>query len=254
MKGLSVIPFFLASLAACGGGQGTSASGLAGSSGGAGGAPDAGTADEAATAATTGTGGSTGIAGTTGTTDSAGAAGVAGTAGAAGGVMACGGANGNGPDGFFDTAGGVPVVPVDGCPATDTASGASGASCTTYAQCTTDAGTQYCLHQRCSEDECLVDADCPAGTMCTCRTWILGSARFRGNLCLPTGCRTDADCPGGTCLLAAGGLCNSVIGKYCHRASDACGPGGPCCQSPATCSYSTETGHWGCVVLPRCSG
>jgi hypothetical protein len=97
-------------------------------------------------------------------------------------------------------------------------------------------------------DQCLADADCPAGTMCGCR----GELFSLGNQCIPTGCRTDADCAGGTCVPSFGGFCNRINGKYCNGASDACSPSGGC--AAGDCRYAPETGKWACVLTHQCGG
>ena len=59
-------------------------------------------------------------------------------------------------------------------------------------------------HNRCVDDECSSDDDCPAPSVCT------SADPFGIRRCLPAACTSDADCterPGGVCRFFTGGCC-----------------------------------------------
>jgi len=181
------------------------------------------------------------------------------------------GASGDGP--------GMPVVPVNHRPDDSQCAqprqaqgcGFTGGTCSTDADCTSDAGTNgRCVEPSinvctCSYDTCATDGDCPTGQTCACHgSTYLGDF---GSTCVPGNCRVDADCgANGYCSPSAATTCGNTVlaGYYCHTAMDRCtnDPECPMLQNPndpndlqaQTCGYSTAMGFWQCQPVPLCSG
>jgi hypothetical protein len=183
------------------------------------------------------------------------------------------------PDSAFD-ASGIPLQhrpsdaactqppPAAGCPF-------PGGTCTTDADCTSDAATNgRCIEPSinsctCTYDACAGDADCPTGQTCACHgAPYLGSA---GNGCLPGNCRVDTDCEAGKgyCSPSPSAQCGTgtgpgLVGYYCHTAKDLCindadcpvlrNPSDPNDVTSQTCSYSAPAGRWQCQPAPICGG
>ena len=109
----------------------------------------------------------------------------------------------------------------------------------------------------CTYDACLTDADCGAGTACTCNGNYVGGAGYSGTQsttkCVVSNCRLDSDCgPGGFCSPSRTGTCGTVGGFYCHTAHDECGNDSDCAGT--ACTYSPEVGHWICALGGGCGG
>jgi hypothetical protein len=78
-----------------------------------------------------------------------------------------------------------------------------------------------------------------------------------GNTCLTSNCRVDADCgAGGYCSPADNvSSCGSVLGYFCHTASDMCLDDSDCTGSgmgPQVCTYVPTAGHWECKTSGLC--
>lgn len=109
---------------------------------------------------------------------------------------------------------------------------------------------------KCTDDACLRDADCPSGTICVCGTDELSHR----NRCAPGNCESDADCGGFTCgesmvhALPAGydsrgpsvGL---VSGRYCRSARDTCQSHADC--PGAKCTFQDSAFRCARVPIPR---
>ncbi len=133
----------------------------------------------------------------------------------------------------------------------------SDSSCTdgTNGRCVeSGGGVLYCS---CTYDTCANDAACPSGQTCACH----GSAYVegQGNTCIQGNCRVDSDCDGGAgyCSPAEDTMsCGSLLGYYCHTASDQCLDDTDCGQSsqggPQVCTYSTTAHRWQCQVEGLC--
>jgi hypothetical protein len=115
-------------------------------------------------------------------------------------------------------------------------------------------GAIYCS---CTYDTCANDAACPSDQTCACH----GSPYVggQGNTCTQGNCRVDSDCDGGAgyCSPAENTMsCGSLLGYYCHTASDQCVDDTDCGQSsqggPQVCTYSTTTNRWQCQVEGLC--
>jgi hypothetical protein len=102
-------------------------------------------------------------------------------------------------------------------------------------------------------DQCLTDADCPNGGVCSCAGSTFEYAKATRNLCVPADCHVDADCgPGGACSPTVSSDCGAfygVQGYYCHTADDTCTVDSECVQNGTQgyCAYAPETGHWACA-------
>ena len=113
----------------------------------------------------------------------------------------------------------------------------------------------------CAYDDCLTDADCAAGTACSCDA-NRGGAGASGNptKCVPANCRVDADCgAGGFCSQSGstggpGGCGAFVTGFFCHTPDDECGNASDCGSLGMACVYSREVGHWVCEAVTICAG
>lgn len=104
------------------------------------------------------------------------------------------------------------------------------------------------LGTRCFYDECAVDTDCPANSVCQC-----GSGGAAANTCSPVGdCRTDSDCVGGYCSPSKD-YCATFNGYFCHSASDQCNTDQDCENSGeglgAKCIVDTKSGQWSCEQI-----
>jgi hypothetical protein len=114
----------------------------------------------------------------------------------------------------------------------------------------------------CSYDECSTDTDCGANKLCVCGTGT-GAGGRTGNTCLPSNCEVDSDCgTGGYCSPTYDTTCgayNGVVGFFCHRAADECGPdtcvndsdctqrdGGVTQGGPGYCAWDPNASAWSC--------
>jgi hypothetical protein len=133
-----------------------------------------------------------------------------------------------------------------------------GPSCTTDSECADAGGGPRCLHGQCSFDQCLVDADCAAGSTCGCANSYYGGNAIHGNGCFTSNCRVDSDCgSGGYCSPSFGAYCGGLTGFYCHKAADTCVNDTDCsCTSSrgGTCHYEPTVSHWQCEAAVVCSG
>jgi hypothetical protein len=105
------------------------------------------------------------------------------------------------------------------------------------------------------EDQCLTDADCGPGYICSCAGNTFGYSKSTANFCVPASCETDADCgPGGYCSpsVGEGGNFYGVQSYECHGCADCCvndvdcGATTPGQLGQPYCAYSPELGHWAC--------
>lgn len=83
-------------------------------------------------------------------------------------------------------------------------------------------GNPTMVGRACEYDNCSVDADCPAGSVCACGRLRGGWAR--ANACVGASCRVDADCgPGGYCVPEVWEACVTyVLGYTCMTPLHAC--------------------------------
>ena len=134
-------------------------------------------------------------------------------------------------------------------------------SCMTDSDCQGGASYtpyQYCLHNLCRADQCLIDSDCSSDSVCACADQFTGNA-LHTNLCVLTGCHVDADCPSGLCSPAGGqNLCLPFSGYRCRSAMDTCQSNGDCAGSTngtgGSCSYDSTSGHWQCESVCTIAG
>jgi hypothetical protein len=120
-------------------------------------------------------------------------------------------------------------------------------SCSSLSECTADYFYVACLHGSCSVDACITDSDCSAGQLCVCANQIGGGGAVRlGNECMTTQCRIDSDCGGGQVCSPSIGSCSSLLGYYCHTATDECLTDTDCCGTTPLCEFDTTKGHWAC--------
>jgi len=131
------------------------------------------------------------------------------------------------------------------------------ATCTTNADCASDAGSFFttCLRGRCSFDQCLSDADCGAGGVCACAAdYYGGNAAYHANVCVRGNCRVDADCGAGGYCSASHGYCGSFQGFYCHSKADTCvDETKDCTGCGNACVYSPTVGAFTCASI-GCAG
>lgn len=114
----------------------------------------------------------------------------------------------------------------------------------TATACTASAGDSN------GSDECLTDADCPDGGVCSCAGSTFEFAHETRNLCVASQCRTDADCNNTECSPSVGdcGTFYGVQGYFCHSAADTCARDSDCNQGGQAgyCFFSRDAGHWTC--------
>ena len=221
-----------------------------------------------------GGGGTSGAAGNESTASSGSSGESNGPGGSASGNPAGGGTAGTGAAGSDASAGSVGSAGTSGstagCPPPPTpahrpvatacqpdGNGATGAACALDSDCQADGGIPWCLGGHCASDQCLSDADCPAGQACGCSSLSSGRA---ANTCVPSGCRVDSDCSSGLCspTYVNNGFCQTLSGYQCRGPSDQCvsadycSPANVCGASGSTdsavwlCNYSPTAGHWTC--------
>lgn len=134
--------------------------------------------------------------------------------------------------------------------------GFDGGSCNGDADCQ-DASlgpNAHCVEHVCGEDECLVDADCAAGTICICSSDVGGGNGLHVNRCVPSNCTTDGDCGSGNYCVPSRGYCGGADGFYCTSGSDTCVvPQSDCACGGNACVYAPEVGHFACGAT-TCSG
>ncbi|MBV8760837.1 MAG: hypothetical protein JO257_26320 [Deltaproteobacteria bacterium] len=111
--------------------------------------------------------------------------------------------------------------------------------------CTASAGDSN------GSDECLSDADCASGGVCSCAGKTFEYAHATRNICVQANCRTDADCTGGYLCSpsnADGGPFYGVQGYYCHTPHDQCTVDSECNDNGRAgyCMFAPEVGHWAC--------
>ena len=125
-------------------------------------------------------------------------------------------------------------------------------SCTTDADCTSDAFYHYCRAGKCEPDQCFTDSDCPSGQACACSNEFVGNG-VRANSCVMAQCHVDADCGAGeVCSPTEQDLCSSGSPFFaCHSSADKCRVDADCCASAPSCRYQGTVGHWECA--PRCT-
>ena len=111
----------------------------------------------------------------------------------------------------------------------------------------------------CTYDDCSTDADCAAGTLCSCRG-TLGDRPAGTNRCVTSNCRVDADCgANGYCSPSLDPSCGTYIGVsewFCHTSQDTCINDSDCPSTGGVtpfCGYKPEIGHWSCLSA-LCAG
>lgn len=100
-------------------------------------------------------------------------------------------------------------------------------------------------------DECLVDADCSGGGVCSCAGNSFEYAHKTRNFCVLANCRSDADCSlGFLCSPSdtSSGPFYGVGGYYCHTPNDMCIVDSECTQNGMNgyCMFAPEVGYWTC--------
>jgi hypothetical protein len=117
----------------------------------------------------------------------------------------------------------------------------------TYAQEADPPPPSNNLGTRCFYDECSIDSDCPASSVCQC-----GSGGAATNTCSPIGnCRVDADCASGFCSPSKDD-CADFNGYFCHTSSDQCASDDDCdgvSGIGAKCVANTSSGVWSCEQI-----
>ena len=122
----------------------------------------------------------------------------------------------------------------------------------TYGRCVQDLGKA----RACSYDECAADADCGGGSVCECRN----PAKHDANVCVHGNCKTDADCQGGYCSPSAVTLdpfCSldvpiGSVGYFCHTSADECVDDVDCEGGTATfpsCFFDVDKAHFDCFPV-----
>jgi hypothetical protein len=100
-------------------------------------------------------------------------------------------------------------------------------------------------------DECVSDADCTNGGVCSCSGSTFEYAHETRNICVPANCHVDADCGAFLCSPSNsdGGPFYGVQGYYCHTSHDTCGRDSDCVQNGTQgyCMFSAEVAHWACA-------
>ena len=103
---------------------------------------------------------------------------------------------------------------------------------------------------RCSYDQCLTDAECPAQYACECGTDL-------AHTCIAAACTLDSDCGGVPyCSFSVGHGLNSPDtydpaadrGLFCHTRDDLCVDDDDCLR-PQRCSYDRARNRWACQVF-----
>ena len=101
-------------------------------------------------------------------------------------------------------------------------------------------------------DQCLSDADCAGGAVCSCAPNTHEWAGQSRNICVPADCHVDGECgPGGACSPTVSADCGpfyGIQGYYCHTPVDNCTVDSECVQGTThgNCTYAPQTGHWAC--------
>jgi hypothetical protein len=113
------------------------------------------------------------------------------------------------------------------------------------------------LSRLCSYDECAVDADCAAGSVCRCRDDMeVGAALGLTNACVPSDCAVDSDCgAGGYCSPAPDlSACDTsqIGGYYCHTALDECASNSDCGAQKPVCIFDKSAKRWACSRRWEC--
>jgi hypothetical protein len=131
----------------------------------------------------------------------------------------------------------------------ETADGAA-VSCSSNTDCQAESSLidpPYCLGKQCRRDQCLVDSDCPSGTLCLCGADAGGGDIIRSNVCIPANCRLDSDCGANEYCSPSRGYCGAVSGFYCHSSRDTCvDVTTDCACGGNACVYAPTVGHFVC--------
>ncbi|MFL5305946.1 MAG: hypothetical protein ACJ8F1_12075 [Polyangia bacterium] len=143
------------------------------------------------------------------------------------------------------------------CASRPNTSPVDGISCTSNADCATDAGygsvMRRCFHGHCSLDGCLTDADCPDMEVCDCAQTVSESV-FVANICRPANCHVDSDCgPGRFCSGNSINSCGGRDGYYCQGPNDTC-VNREDCACGMTCRYDPTVAAFRCLAVSVCGG
>jgi hypothetical protein len=100
-------------------------------------------------------------------------------------------------------------------------------------------------------DQCLSDADCAAGGVCSCAGSTFEYAHETRNLCVAASCRIDGDCGAEMCSPSLGdsGPFYGVQTYACHTPDDTCGNDNDCAVQNGVqgyCAFAPPVGHWQC--------
>lgn len=107
---------------------------------------------------------------------------------------------------------------------------------------------------KCSYDECAMDGDCGAASVCECRQ----STNDGANTCQRGNCKMDADCPSGFCSPSALSLtfnCRMNVstgsfGYFCHSSKDECGNDSDCGATPTSrCIFNPDQARFTCTTI-----
>jgi hypothetical protein len=122
--------------------------------------------------------------------------------------------------------------------------------CTSDADCQGDGAfsdAPHCLDNQCSWDECLVDSECPSGTICVCAADTGGGNGIHTNECVSAACRLDSDCGPNQFCSPSRVYCGGLTGFYCRGARDTCfDPATDCACGGNACVYTPIVGHFVC--------
>lgn len=138
--------------------------------------------------------------------------------------------------------------------------GGTDGDCTTDAECAAGDNGRCVANLGepafCSYDECAVDDDCGAGSVCECRN----PAAHDANVCVHGNCRLDADCgEDGYCSPSAvtlspfctEGVAIGSVGYFCHTAADECTDDADCPASGTfpSCFFNVDKLHFACFEV-----
>jgi Cys-rich repeat protein len=157
--------------------------------------------------------------------------------------------SGSCPVNLSGTATGRPVAAT--CPASTNVPPPTGdagpISCTTDADCASDALYRWCRGGKCEPDQCSTDSDCASGQACACADELIGNA-LHTNSCVTVQCHVDSDCgAGNVCSGTTVDLCSGGPFFACRSSADKCRVDADCCASAPSCRYQSTVGHWECA-------
>jgi hypothetical protein len=145
-------------------------------------------------------------------------------------------------------AAGTGSVGIEGCDTDFDCTEASNGYCTREPS----QGTQFDI--RCTY-ACATDADCAAGSVCTCDNSFISNVtatQLAIGRCVSAACTTDADCePGMLCIAPVDSYCGPrrATTFHCQSPNDECA-GPDDCMTSMECAYAVD--HYECRSKPAC--